>query len=384
MASKYIALTMVALTVALGGLAAAFDGTANKPWEENFQVADAAGAGRNNCAASRFSLKLYKDGLPVTLAATFRNYTANGNYKWRVTPAAAGRYSAFLSYSGSPLATFCTTAYSYDADTLYAAESLRFGNMSTAGNNRYARQGIRFGNLSTVSNRRPTNPLLANDTRLPAFANVSALNGRIPRNPLLVNDARIPATVIATSSEVAKAADWTAARAAKVDNLDAAVSGRATNSGVWAASGRTMSNYSGVDRLMTATHGPGLWSAVGNITVLPFQGAASYDTVAQGKDVHIVRGDSVSIPYSIGKNITGWTVWFGAKANPSDDGYSVPLRDITAYVTNVSQGAGLVSLSSADTAVTLRRYFAEVEIRKAGEVNTVLKFHLWVDPDVIR
>src|SRR5512143_1124439 len=40
----------------------------------------------------------------------------------------------------------------------------------------------------------------------------------------------------------------------------------------------------------------------GGATILPFQGSVSYETVTQGLDVHVVRGDSASIPYSIGKN----------------------------------------------------------------------------------
>ncbi len=142
-------------------------------------------------------------------------------------------------------------------------------------------------------------------------------------------------------------------------------------------------NSTSIDLYLSSKHGTGAWNAAGNVTVLPFQGAASYETVAQGKDVHVTRGDSVAIPYSIGKDLTGWTVWFGAKATPADITYALTPRDITTYVTNPSTGSGLISLSTADTDLPVRKYAAEVEIRNGTDVNTVLKFNLLIDAGVI-
>ena len=140
-----------------------------------------------------------------------------------------------------------------------------------------------------------------------------------------------------------------------------------------------------IDHRLSSTH-PGNWAAAGggNVTVLPFQGSASFETVSQGKDIHIVRGDSVAIPYNVGKDITGWSVWFGAKASPADAAYTVPLREVTADITAAASGAGLIRLSTADTGIPPRKYFGEMEIRKGADVSTPLKFNLWVDPDVIR
>jgi hypothetical protein len=140
-----------------------------------------------------------------------------------------------------------------------------------------------------------------------------------------------------------------------------------------------------IDAQLSNTHGAGSWgSAPGSFTVLPFQGSVSYETTLAGADVHVIRGDSVSVPYSIGKDITGWTVWFGAKASTSDVDYAVPLREVTASVTDASTGSGLVDLSTVDTDIMPRRYQAELEIRKDGSVNTPLRFYLWIDADVIR
>ena len=122
----------------------------------------------------------------------------------------------------------------------------------------------------------------------------------------------------------------------------------------------------------------------GGATILPFQGSVSYETVTQGVDVHVVRGDSVSFPYSIGKNVTGGTLWFGAKASLSNTGYAIPLREVTSGVTDAASGTGLVNLSISDTSISAKRYYAELEMRRPGEVNTALRFYLWIDQDVIR
>jgi|GEM_PF-3737502 len=139
-----------------------------------------------------------------------------------------------------------------------------------------------------------------------------------------------------------------------------------------------------IDNELTAAHGTGLWNAAGDITILPFQGAASYETVVQNRDVHVTSGDSVSIPYSIGKDLTGWTLWFGVKASPSDTVYAVPLREVTSFMTAPATGSGLINLSVTDTDIAPRRYEAELQARNGDQVNTVLKFNLWIDPVIIR
>lgn len=99
-----------------------------------------------------------------------------------------------------------------------------------------------------------------------------------------------------------------------------------------------------IDSQLSGTHGAGSWgTAGGSFTVLPFQGSVSYETAKAGADVHVVRGDSVSIPYTIGKDITGWTVWFGAKAYTTDTDYAVPLREVTASVSPLRPAAGLLT-----------------------------------------
>lgn len=146
--------------------------------------------------------------------------------------------------------------------------------------------------------------------------------------------------------------------------------------------GGTAPTAAQIDAQLSAAHGGGGWGA-GSFTVMPFQGSVSYETAQAGADVHVFRGDSVSIPFSIGKDITGWTVWFGAKAYPADTDYAVPLREVTASVTDPSTGTGLINLSTIDTYIQSKRYVAELEIRKADAVNTPLRFNLWIDSRVI-
>lgn len=297
----------------LAGLCAAHsfasDGTVSKPWRETFRVYDILGGGRNNCSLSRFSALFYRDLSPVSLTPGFRNFTAAGTYAMTVTPAAAGDYVCFLSYSGTDIGQFTKTVKGSDTDTIQSRVDGGFPNISTMVQRDYASA--------------------AKDSTTMKSAAFDAYTSRLA----------IPAT---------------------------------------------FDNASTVDARLTLKHGSGFWTAAGSVTILPFQGSASHETVTQGRDVHVVRGDSAVVPYSIGKDIGGWTVWFGAKAAPGDEPYAVPLREITGYVTDSPTGAGLIDLATSDTALPPRRYQAEVEIRRGPEVLTPLKFNLWIDPDVIR
>jgi hypothetical protein len=143
-------------------------------------------------------------------------------------------------------------------------------------------------------------------------------------------------------------------------------------------------SYTGIDNRLTASHGQGPWNAAGSVTVVPFQGSVSYESAALGSDVHVVRGDSVAIPYQAGVDLTGWEVWFGAKANPADTTYSIGPVNITGFITDTASGTGLINLTSSQTDVTPRRYFAEIELRNGEQVLTPLRFYLWLDPDVLR
>jgi hypothetical protein len=427
----FMAGLLLTLALSIGALA---DFTVGKTMYEPFQMYEQDGSPRTNCDLSKFSVRSWRNGTSIVQLWSFRNQST-GDYTATRVPSAPGFHKMVYYYNNTAIGTFTEMVRAYDIDTMYASSGPRFaeisGNLSGAAQAFVAVRSTlnnitgfvhvtntkvaaiptnpelstdhRLTYLDTYISAIPTNPLLDTDIRLnnldmpigtrmsaglwlaslPTFSDISAgVHGlkdsvqNIPTNPLLASDSRL-------------------------NNLDAQVSSRALQtslnnlpstssiaSTVWSNSARTLTsnayvNSTSIDEYLSTKHGTGAWNASGNVTVLPFQGAASYETVAQGKDVHVTRGDSVSIPYSIGKDLTGWTVWFGAKATPADSAYALTPRDITAYVTDLSTGSGLISLSTADTGLPVRKYAAEVEIRNGTDINTVLKFNLLIDAGVI-
>jgi hypothetical protein len=427
----FVAGLLLTLTLSIGALA---DFTVGKTMYEPFQMWNSDGTPRTDCDLSKFSATTWKDGARTTLTWTFSNQST-GDYTAMRVPDAPGFHKMVYYYNNTAIGTFTEMVRTYDIDTMYASSGPRFAEISA--NLSGAAQA--FVAVRTMLNNMtgfvhatntkvaaiPANPELSTDHRL---TYLDAYISAIPINPLRDNDSRIdnldaPVTTrmsadlwiaaLPTFSDISAGlhslkgtvqgipTNPLLATDSRLNNLDAQVSSRASQtsindlpsassiaSTVWNNGARTLTsnayvNSTSIDEYLSANHGAGAWNAAGNVTVLPFQGAASYETVAQGKDVHVTRGDSVSIPYSIGKDLTGWTVWFGAKATPADTTYALTPRDITAYVTNSSTGSGLISLSTADTALPVRKYAAEVEIRNGTDVNTVLKFNLLIDAGVI-
>jgi hypothetical protein len=219
-------------------------------------------------------------------------------------------------------------------------------------------------------------------------------------------------TAIVALGSPAQASVWTTQKAGY---LDAAVSSRLTEanyaapptvqqidtqltsthgSGAWTGSGGGGTAYVNstsiavaVDNRLTGSHGTGSWQTAtsASVTILPFiAGPGPVQTVVQGKAVRIVRGDSMDISYSLGKNLTGCTVWFAAKASPGSTAYAMPLREITASVSDIANGSGLIPIAITDTALAVGKYTAEVEVRATGKNNTVMRFDIYIDQDIIR
>jgi hypothetical protein len=426
-----IAGLLLTLMLSIGALA---DFTVNKTLSEAFQMYNPDGSPRTNCDLSKFTVRSWRNGTSIVQSWTFRNQST-GDYTATRVPSAPGFHKVIYYYNNTAIGTFTENVRLYDIDTYYASSGPRFADISanlsgaaqafvavrttlnnmtsfvrttnakvaTIPTNPELSTDRRLTYLDTYISAIPTNPLLSTDSRLnnldmtissrmsgglwmaelPAFNNITAgvsrLNSMvqsIPTNPLLTTDSRLNNLDAQVSSRASQTS---------VNNIPSASSVAST---VWNNGARTLTsnayvNSTSIDEYLSSRHGTGAWDAAGNVNVLPFQGAASYETVAQGKDVHVTRGDSVAIPYSIGKDLTGWTVWFGAKATPTDIAYALTPRDITTYVTNPSTGSGLISLSTADTDLPVRKYAAEVEIRNGTDVNTVLKFNLLIDAGVI-
>ncbi len=305
------------------------DFTVGRTMTEPFQMYNPDLSPRTNCNLTKFSAETWLNDSRVAMSWTFRNQST-GDYDAIATPATPGDYKLAIFYDNTMVGTYTDTARLWDIDTMYGSAGPRMSNLSTA----TARNGAAIAGIPTTTygNR---------------FTNSS--------------------TAIARGFSAMPANVW----------------GAATRTLTAGGGGTVYVNVTGINNYLTAQHGSGLWSAAGTVSVLPFQGAASYETVAQGEDVHVTHGDSVAIPYSIGTNITGYTVWFGVKTTPQDSAYAIAPRDITAYVTNASTGSGLINLSTTDTALPVRKYAAQVEIKNRSTVNTVLKFNLFIDASVL-
>lgn len=123
---------------------------------------------------------------------------------------------------------------------------------------------------------------------------------------------------------------------------------------------------------------------------LPGLGTTVIETMTQGKDFYIMRGDSARMQYTCGRDLTGYTFYYGAKLNPASGTFnnhsSIAVHDITSQVTDYTAGTGYMNISSVNTANLIpgKRYKVEVECRKGNEVRTPLWFWLWVVQDVIR
>lgn len=370
-----LAAMMVAAT--LTGAAFASDGTVGKTVREQFTVDDLYGRPRTGCKLSLLSgAAAYRDGTPASISGAFRNYST-GMYELRWTPSQAGEYAGFVSYSGIRVSAWTKTVRAHDTDTLHAALSATL----TA--------------VKAKTDNLPAEPSAAGDamTLTPAYdaamtaasqASVTALGSPSQASALSSHDTDM-------KSAVASAHAVTDALVSGIDDdpwddpVRTVTGGSVdTAAAVVAPVDITAQAAGDVDTLLTFQHGAGLWSAAGSVVVVPFQGTVSHEAAARAKDVHVVRGDSVAVPYDLDVDLTGWDVWFGAKANPADEAYAVGPLDITAYVTDAPNGGGLINLTPEYTAVVPRRYFAEIELRKTGEVNTPLRFYLWVDADVVR
>ncbi len=429
---------IITLILSINALA---DFTVNKPMYEAFHMFNPDGSARTNCTLSKFTTKTWINDTPTAMTWTFRNQST-GDYDATATPSTAGDYKLAIFYNNTIVGTYTDMARLWDIDTYYANYSPRFNNLSSnlAGSaTAFVATRTMLTNITGAVTRTesiPTNPLLANDTRL---SNLDAPISAIPTNPELATDSKLSYLDAAISSRMASSAlsvSFSGISTAVQRNAQAiagiptmtygnrftnmsggilrnanAISliptttygNRFTNmsggilrnanavagvpNGVWTNGTRTLTtiyvNATSINNYLASQHGSGNWGIGSGINILPFQGAASYETVAQGNDVHITYGDSVSIPYSIGTNITGYTVWFGAKANTTDTTYAIAPRDITTYVTNASTGSGLINLSTSDTALPVRKYAAQVEIKNGTNVNTVLKFNLWIDVSVL-
>jgi len=349
-------------------------GTVGQTLHEPFVVRYADGTVRNNCNPSRFTAKVYRNGVLANVTCYFRSYTTAGGYSYYRTPQMVSHTRHFISYSGTPVWDCVQDVFAHNDDsnsTDILICQARTNNLP-----------VNHNTSSIVARRASQDSVDAGFTAGAKQTNLLL----VPTNPMLTTDSRLPVTDNISSIVARRASQYSVDAGFTAGAKDSTVAKEATvGANTWSYGGdRTLSNYSGFDAQLSVAHGTGRWDATGEVSVIGMPGTGSPGMIAQGKDVHITRGDSAAIPYNFDMDISDWSVWFGAKIKPTDTTYAISKRDITADVTDVLTGAGLVNLSTADTAITAKRYYAEIEIRKAGAVNTKLRFYLWIDQDVVR
>lgn len=161
-----------------------------------------------------------------------------------------------------------------------------------------------------------------------------------------------------------------------------------THPGDWAASGSgggtAFVNWSTGAAYFAQRFGNGPWGAAGQFNIIGLDGKVTPPYAAEGTPVPVKRGDSIDIPYNVHMSLVGKTVWFGGGKNPAASTREIPVRDITAGITDVAAGKGFIHLTGQDTA-NIGDYICEIEVDDgAGNVQTPVTFKLRIISDVIR
>lgn len=161
-----------------------------------------------------------------------------------------------------------------------------------------------------------------------------------------------------------------------------------THPGDWAATGSgggtAFINWSTGAAYFAQRFGNGPWGAAGQFNIIGLDGKVTPPYAAEGVPVTVKRGDSIDIPYNVHMSLVGKTVWFGGGKNPAGSVREIPIRDITAGVTDVTAGKGFIHLTGQDTA-SIGEYICEIEVDDgAGNVQTPVTFKLRIISDVIR
>lgn len=154
-----------------------------------------------------------------------------------------------------------------------------------------------------------------------------------------------------------------------------------THPGNWAATGGTTTafvNWTSGESYFAGKHGRGQW---GGIT-LTAPGPAN-SPVLVGQDYHVPKGNSASFSFCAQRDITGLTIKRGAKVKYTDTVYAIPLKDITADVTDALTGTVTINLTTTETNITPRTYLFEVQASSVNTKSTIFRFNLIIDPVVI-
>lgn len=104
-------------------------------------------------------------------------------------------------------------------------------------------------------------------------------------------------------------------------------------------------------------------------------------------DLFIIRGDTVSLPFTVDMDLTGCTVFFTAKPTISD---AVDDSDATIEVTvtehdDPTNGITTIPLSSSDTNVAPGTYYYDIQIKDGdGNITSIPVRKLEIFGDITR
>ena len=120
-------------------------------------------------------------------------------------------------------------------------------------------------------------------------------------------------------------------------------------------------------------------------SVVAYPGQFSPAFSMRGQEIEYPRKTSNSIPYDLDADLTGLTIKFMAKLNLSDldAAASIPLKDITSGVTDLTNGLGLAALTEGESNLTEGKYYAEVQALDGAVVVQRWFFRLVIIHNVV-
>ena len=103
-------------------------------------------------------------------------------------------------------------------------------------------------------------------------------------------------------------------------------------------------------------------------------------------DIYLIRGDSATINFTANMDITGYTLFFTAKAalpTGSDDSDAAIEVEVTEH-TDPENGITVIPLSATDTNITPGTYYYDIQLVSGDNVISIPPRKLIVGYDVTR
>lgn len=110
-------------------------------------------------------------------------------------------------------------------------------------------------------------------------------------------------------------------------------------------------------------------------------GTSSNIVLTNNTKITIKRGDTYRLVFSLGRDCTNWTAWFGAKKRSIQTTYDMALRLVN--YSDQGAGTGYIDLSASDTALA-GTYYGELELRNGISRNTPECYIFTIVDDIVR